>query len=295
VKPSPFEYVAPASIDEALERLRASDGAKVLAGGQSLMPMLNLRLTAFDELIDLGGIDGLDYIEPGEGGVRIGAMTRQRQVEKSPVIAQHVPLLREALRYVGHAATRSRGTVGGSIVHADPSAEIGTVLLALGGRLRVRGAGDRDRWIDATDLFITYFTSALEPDEIAVEAWFPGAPSSSGSAFLEVARRSGDFALASAAAQVVIQDRVIRRASVAIGGASAVARRISAAEQALVGADTADGAAVRAAAETVRNEIQGRDDLHGSAEYRLHVAGVLFERAVRLAVRRASANGRSDA
>jgi CO/xanthine dehydrogenase FAD-binding subunit len=295
VKAPPFEYVAPASLAEALERLRASDGAKVLAGGQSLMPMLNLRLTAFDELIDLGGIDGLDYIEPGERGVRIGAMTRQRRVEKSPVAAEQVPLLREALGYVGHAATRSRGTIGGSIVHADPSAEIGTVLLALGGRLRVRGASDRDRWIDASDLFITYFTSALEPDEIAVEVWFPDAPPSSGSAFLEVARRSGDFALVSAAAQVVVEGGIIRQAWVAIGGASSVARRISAAEQALVGADPADGTALRAAAYTARNQIQCRDDLHGSAEYRSHVAGVLFERAVRLAASRASTDGGSDA
>jgi carbon-monoxide dehydrogenase medium subunit len=295
VKPAPFAYVAPASLDEALERLSSSDGAKILAGGQSLMPIMNLRLASFDELIDLGAVEGLAYIEPDDGGVLIGAMTRQRVAERSAALAERVPLLHEALAYVGHPATRVRGTVGGSIVHADPAAEIGTVLVALDGRLRVRKAGGRERWIGASELFTTYFTTTLEAHEIALAAWFPAAPPRGGAAFMEVARRSGDFALTSVAAQVVLDDGAIHDARIAIGGASATPWRAREAERLLGGADPDDRAAVRAAAEAARAGIQPRTDLHASPEYRRHVTGVLVERAVTLAAERAlTAPQRSD-
>lgn len=203
MKPPPFEYHAPATVDEALALLAGLEDAKVLAGGQSLMPLLNFRLATPAHLVDVNRLPGLDRVYERDGGVAVGALVRQAEAERSPLLASACPLLAAALGHVAHPVIRNRGTVVGSIVHADPAAELPAVLLALGGRLRVRSQrGERE--IAAADLFQGVFETAVEPDELAVEAWFPrfGGPV----AIAEESRRHGDFALAGA---VRAGDRVV--------------------------------------------------------------------------------------
>ncbi|HXF81881.1 MAG TPA: FAD binding domain-containing protein, partial [bacterium] len=203
MKPAPFRYAAPESLDEALGLLRrfGAEG-KVLAGGQSLVPLLNMRLVRPAVLIDLNRVRSLDYIVHGAGRgptreVRLGAMTRQRAAERSPLVRMELPLLAEALAYVGHPQIRNRGTVGGSVAHADPSAELPAVLAALDGRVVLRSARGA-RTLSAEEFFRGYLTTALAPDELLVELRLPAHPHR-GTAFLEVARRHGDFALAGVA------------------------------------------------------------------------------------------------
>jgi aerobic carbon-monoxide dehydrogenase medium subunit len=184
LKPSKFTYHAPHNIDEAISLLSQYDGsARVLAGGQSLIPIMNFRLAAPAALVDLGKIANLAYIREDGGKVRIGAMTRQRSIEFSPLIGEKLPLLREAIGWVGHLPTRSRGTVGGSIAHADPSTEIPMVLQALEGEVSARGPNG-ERTIEAEDLFVAHLTTALEPDEILTETRFPVMPADAGYAEL---------------------------------------------------------------------------------------------------------------
>jgi CO/xanthine dehydrogenase FAD-binding subunit len=287
MKPAPFLYSRPDSIEVALERLRANDGAKLLAGGQSLVPMLNLRLATPNELVDLGGIAELRQLTVTEDAVLTGAMTTQRTVERSAAVHERVPLLIDALKHVGHAVTRNRGTVGGSIMHADPSAEIGTALLALDGRLRVCSAERGERWVPAEELFFTYFTTTVEPDELTIEVEFPVSPAGAGHAFVEVTRRAGDFALASAAVQLMLSGTVIADIRIAVGGAASTPVRAREAEAALVGQELEDVAALRRAAKVPPPAVRFRRDVHASAEYRRHVTSVLIERAVRAAARSA--------
>src|SRR5207245_2576582 len=212
VKPPKFEYHAPKSLDEALEALGRYDGdAKVLAGGQSLMPLLNFRLARPAALVDLNRIASLAYIREQDGQVRFGAMTRQRTIEFSPVVAQRLPLLKEATRWVGHLPIRTRGTIGGSIAHADPSAEYPAVLAARGGK--------GERVIRAADLFQTYLTTNLAPDEILTEVRLPAMPAGAGYALEEFARRHGDFAIVGIAAIVVREGQRCKRARLATAGA----------------------------------------------------------------------------
>src|SRR5437763_8861577 len=233
MKPAKFDYHAPASVEEALALLQRYGGdAKILAGGQSLMPLMNFRLSRPAALVDLNRIASLAYVSEHDGQVRLGAMTRQRTIEFSPVVARRLPLLREATRWVGHLPIRTRGTIGGSLAHADPSAEYPAVLTALEGEVVARGATG-DRVIRAADLFQTYLTTNLAPDEILTEVRLPAMPAGAGYALEEFARRHGDFAIVGIAAVVVREGQRCTMARLATAGAGPVPVRLRAAEEIL--------------------------------------------------------------
>lgn len=289
MKPPRFDYHAPATVDEALALLGRYGGeAKVLAGGQSLMPLLNFRLSRPAALVDLNRIPALAYIQEMDGQVRLGAMTRQRAVEFSPVVARRLPLLAEATRWVGHLPIRTRGTIGGSIAHADPSAEYPCVLTALEGEVVVRGPKGQ-RVLKPAELFQTYLTTSLVPDEILVEVRLPVLPAGAGFAFEEFARRHGDFAIVGIAAVVVLDGARCAKARLATAGAGPVPLRLRGAEEILEGQGL-DDAAIQTAARRASELVEPDSDIHGSAEYRRHLTGVLTARALRRAV--AVAKGR---
>ncbi|MEZ5100128.1 MAG: xanthine dehydrogenase family protein subunit M [Thermoleophilia bacterium] len=265
MKPPPFDYHRPESLEEAL-RLRAELGpdASVLAGGQSLVPMLNMRLARPAALIDLNRVPGLAGIRVEGGAVRVGAMTRHRALERSDEAHAACPLLREALGLVAHAIVRNRGTIGGSIAHADPAAELPSVLTVLGGHVvatSVRG----QRTVAASDLFEFHFTTSLEPDELVTEVVFPLPPSGAGTAFLEISRRHGDYALAGVAC--VVANGSTRLCFTGVGPTPV-----------LVESDDPEAAAAA---------TQPADDIHGTARYRRALVRVLARRATALARERA--------
>jgi CO/xanthine dehydrogenase FAD-binding subunit len=240
VKPPPFEYEAPASVEEALPLV--GPDSVVLAGGQSLVPLLNLRLAQPELVVDVNGLTELAYIEAGDGPLRIGAMTRQVALERSELVRERWPLLHKAVRLVGHPQIRSRGTVGGSVAHADPAAELPVALLALGARLHLRSAtGSRE--IDASGFFLGALHTAREPDELLVEIEVPEQPAATGTGFAEHARTHGDFATAGAAALVAPG-----YARVALLGAGDTPARSGEAEEALAGGASPREAAALAAA-----------------------------------------------
>jgi CO/xanthine dehydrogenase FAD-binding subunit len=239
VKPAPFDYVAARSLDEAVGLL--GEEAKALAGGQSLVPLLNFRLARPDLIVDINGLSELDRLEREDGVLRIGALTRQSTLERSSLVAAGWPLLSRAVRFVGHPQIRSRGTVGGSVAHADPAAELPVALAALDARFTAESPRGR-RTLGAAELFIGPLTTALEPDELLTEIVVPSPPEGAGSAFVEHARTHGDFAIAGAAAVVAPG-----HAAVALLGAGPTPLRSAAAEHALVdGAEPAAAAAVAA-------------------------------------------------
>jgi aerobic carbon-monoxide dehydrogenase medium subunit len=289
VKPAPFEYHRPETIEEAVALLgELGDAAKVLAGGQSLIPLLALRLTAFDHLIDVGRIAELQGIERRDGQVWIGAGTRLARVEASREAAAGVPLLTRATRLIGHFQIRNRGTAGGSLAHADPAAEYPAVALALGAGMQVRSPG-RERIIAAADFFDGLWTTSMEPDELLVAVSFPSWSGRCGFAVEEFARRHGDFAIAGTALGVRLdaQDRVTRCA-IGLLGLGATPQRAGRAEESVAG---------RAAGEIDAEEI-GRlamaglesvpADLQGSAEYRKRVGAAMVARAWTTAVTEAA-------
>lgn len=284
MKPAPFKYVAPESLDDAFTLLRRhGQEGKILAGGQSLVPLLNMRLARPAVLIDLNRVRSLDYIRNGKE-VRIGAMTRQRAAELSPLVRQKLPLLAEAIQYVGHPQIRNRGTVGGSIAHADPSAELPAVLVALDGKVVLQnGRGTRTLGADA--FFLTYLTTALQPDELLVEVRIP-AHDHLGTAFLEVARRHGDYALVGVAAVVDWKDERARDVRLTFTGVGGVPVRIAEAEAAATGGPLTD-TVLAEVSRIVSERLDPEADIHATVEYRKHVAGVLAERALRVAVTRA--------
>jgi carbon-monoxide dehydrogenase medium subunit len=284
MKPPKFDYHAPKTVDEAVALLARYGGdAKPLAGGQSLVPLLNFRLARPAALVDLNRVASLAGIREVNGHVAFGAMTRQRTVEFSPVVARALPLLLEATRWVGHLPIRSRGTIGGSIAHADPSAEYPAVLTALDGSVVARGPKG-ERTLTAAQLFETYLTTTLAPDEVLTEVRLPIMPAGAGWAFEEFARRHGDFAIVGIAAAVWrAGDRVTVR--LATAGAGPVPVRLRGAEEILeregLGAE-----AVRAAAARAAELVQPDSDLHASADYRRNLTRVLTERALRRALGR---------
>ena len=287
MKPAKFDYHAPASVEEALALLTRYGGdAKVLAGGQSLVPLLNFRLSRPAALIDLNRIPSLAYIRADDGEVRLGAMTRQRTIEFSPVIAERVPLLTEATRWVGHLPIRSRGTIGGSLAHADPSAEYPTVLVALDGTVVARGPRG-ERVLRAEELFQTYLTTSLEADEILVEVRLPATPAGAGYAFEELARRHGDFAMVGIAAVITRDAARCMMARLATAGTGPVPLRLRAAEE-ILERDGLGDAAIEAAARRATELVNPDSDLHASADYRRHLTGVLTARAVRRALAKAA-------
>ena len=285
MKPAAFEYFAPTTVEEAVGLLAEhGEQAKVLAGGQSLVPLMNMRLARPAVIVDINRIRSLDYIRTESGGVRIGALTRQRAAERSPHVAERCPLLRDALRWVGHAQIRNRGTIGGSIAHADPAAELTAVLAALGGEVAVRGPRGL-RVIAAPDLFVTYLTTSLDPRELLVEVRFPALPARAGWSWMEIARRHGDFALAGVGVVLAERGGVIAEARLGLTGVGPTPVRAGEAERVLVGRSPSE-ALWEEAAEAVREAIEPEGDIHASSEYRRHVAGVLIRRALGSALSR---------
>jgi aerobic carbon-monoxide dehydrogenase medium subunit len=288
MKPAPFTYAAPSTIEEAITLLSEhGDAVKLLAGGQSLMPMLNLRLARPQYIVDLNRIPGLDYLVERDGVLAVGALTRQRSLERTPSVRQGYPLLYEATRLIGHRAIRNRGTVGGSIVHADPAAELPAVLVAHGGSVQVQGPRGIRR-IAADDFFRAYLTTALEPDEILTEVRFPRPPTGTGWCFMEESRRHGDFAMVGVAVLLTLDTaRRCTRVAVVLCGVGGVPHQVAAAPALLLG-HTVDAARLRDVAQAAASEIEPESDLHASAEFRRHLSTVLIQRAVHQAAARAA-------
>ena len=285
MKPAKFEYHAPATVDEAVGLLKRYNGeARVLAGGQSLIPMMNFRVAAPAALVDLNRIPSLAYIRADGDTVRIGAMTRQRAIEFSPVVREKLPLLHEAISWVGHLPTRSRGTIGGSLAHADPAAELPMALQALEGEVVARSpAGERT--IKAGDLFSSSLTTTLKPDEILTEIRFPASPPGAAYAVEEFARRHGDFAITAIACLLVRDGTRCKMARLATGGVGPVPLRLTAAETILEQRGLAEDA-IEAAAAAAAAAVDPMSDHQGSAEYRRHLTQVLTRRAVQKALAR---------
>jgi len=282
VKPPPFEHYEPRTLDEALELLRRYGGeAKILAGGQSLMPLLNFRLSRPAALVDLNRIPSLAGIREADGRLRIGAMTRQRTIEFSPLVRDRLPLLREATSLVGHLPIRTRGTIGGSLAHADPAAEYPAITAALDGELVVRGPGG-ERLLRPAEFFVSYLTTALAPDDVLVEVRLPVAPPRSGWAFEEFSRRHGDFAIVAIAALVVADGPRCQVARLAAAGAGATPIRLQGAEEILQREGLSDRN-LAAAAERAAELVQPDGDLHASAAHRRQLTRVLTQRALRRA------------
>lgn len=284
MKPAPFEYVAAESVEEALAALQKNNpDGKILAGGQSLLPLLNLRLTKPKLLVDLNGISGLDGIRETPEGLAIGAMTRQSKLEHSLLVRQRCPLLAEAIRYIGHVAIRHRGTIGGSLAHADPAAELPALALALDAKFAIAGRGT-DRVISAEEFFLDFLTTALAPDEILRQIVFPIIRPSSGYALEEIARRHGDFAIAGVVVIVDLDDAgKIAEARVALFGLAPTPVRARQAERALVGRELDDRAMLDAAV-LLEEVLEPPGDIRASSAYRKHAAAVLLSRALKRAV-----------
>ena len=283
MKPCAFEYVRPTAADEAIELLERYDAeAKILAGGQSLLPLMNFRLAAPAYVVDTNRIAELSYIRRTNGVLAFGAMTRQGDIEDSPVVAESCPLLLEATRLVGHRTIRNRGTIGGSIAHADPSAEYPAVLAALDGEVVVRGPTG-ERVISAGDLFLTICTTTMAPNELLVEVRMPVLPAGTGSAFVELNRRHGDWAIVGAAAVVTVdEDGSCSEARIALAGVGGTPIRCREAEASLAGRDLKDDVLAEAA-ERSAAVAEPSDDLHASADYKRAMIQVFVERALRLA------------
>jgi carbon-monoxide dehydrogenase medium subunit len=285
VKPPPFEYHAPGSLDESLALLAEhGDDAKVLAGGQSLVPLMSLRLAHPAVIIDLNGVSELTPLREADGGVSVGAMVRERGAERSELVASRIPLLAAALPHIGHAAIRSRGTVGGSLAHADPAAELPAVAAALDATLVARSQARGERTIPASEFFLGYFTSALEPDEILTEVRWPSALAGTGATVEEACRRHGDFAMIGVAVSLRVDSGSVAEARIALLGAADTPVRATAAEAAITGAKAGDEA-WRAAADEALRGLQPPSDLHASSAYRKHVGAVLVRRALEKAAR----------
>lgn len=295
MKPAPFEYFSPTTEEEALALL-AEYGyeAKVLAGGQSLIPMMNFRLAQPSVLVDINRINELAFINGNQdgGGLRIGAMARHRSVEHNELVAERAPLISEAMQHVATVQVRTRGTFGGSLAHADPSAELTAVSVALEGSMLLRSQRG-ERWVPANEFFLGLFTSVLEPDELLVEVKFPPLPERTGCALVEIARRPHDFALVGVSAAVTLQeDGRCQQACLvlfSVGDGPVVAHQ---AAELLKGQELTPGS-LRAAAETLaQQDVDPGSDIHASAEYRRQLAGVLSYRALEKAYKRARGDGR---
>ena len=286
MKPAAFVYIAPNSLEAAAEAIAAANGdGKILAGGQSLMPLLNFRMARPSVIVDLMHIPDMSFIERRGDTVAIGALTRHVDLEFSDLIAQKLPVMAAAMPHVAHLAIRNKGTIGGSLSHADPAAELPMLAVFYGATIKVQGISGR-RDILAEDFFVSALTNCLDPDEIVFEIGFPVLTSHAGWAFEEVARRFGDFALASIAVSLEILDNRIVDARVAVMGVADTPRCLREAEKALTGAQGGSKTAARFA-EVVRACVSPESDIHVSAEYRKNLIGALAERAFTTAWTRA--------
>jgi CO/xanthine dehydrogenase FAD-binding subunit len=286
MKPAAFDYVVAESIEAAVAALAAANGeAKILAGGQSLVPMLNFRLLRPAILVDINRIPDLAFIEETADAIIVGALTRHHRLETSPLIARHLPVVAEALRHVAHLAIRNRGTIGGSLSHADPAAELPMLALLLDATFHVASrAGPRT--VAAGDFFFGALTVDLAPNELLTRIVLPKLPAATGWGFAEVARRSGDFALAAVAATLTLRDGAIGEARIAMTGVDETAKRASEAEALLAGG-TLTPDLIETTVAAVRTNVNPPADLHASADYRRHLVGVLAGRALTDAWRRA--------
>jgi len=286
MKPPAFDYIAAGSIAMAFEALaQAGDDAKIIAGGQSLVPMLNFRMLRPSVLVDINRIAGLDVIEATSEAIHVGALTRHYQLETSPLIARHLPVLSCAMTHVGHLAIRNRGTIGGSLAHADPAAELPMMALLLDAELRIASTSG-ERTVAARDFLLGALTVDLAAGEIITGIVLPKLPPHTGWGFEEVARRHGDFALAAVAATVTVSDGAIEQARIALTGVGATALRAHQAEGLLIGR-ALEADLTHRAIDAVRDAIGPETDLHASSDYRRHLAGVLTGRALAAAWRRA--------
>jgi len=288
MKPAAFEYVVANSIEQAVATLAQAGGdAKILAGGQSLVPMLNFRLLRPAILVDINRIPDLAFIEDAGDAVKIGALTRHHQLETSPVIAKHFPILSHAMTHVAHLAIRNRGTIGGSLSHADPAAELPMMALLLSAKLHII-SGRGKRTVDAREFFLDALTVDLAEDELLTEIHLPKLPPHTGWGFEEVPRRAGDFALAAVAVTITMSAGAMKEARIALTGVAPTPVRASEAEALLVG-QKFEAKLIAHVTEAVRAAIEPETDLHASSDYRRHLAGVLAGRALAAALQRAGA------
>jgi aerobic carbon-monoxide dehydrogenase medium subunit len=288
MKPAAFDYYAPTTVEDVMALLkRHGSDARLLAGGQTLLPMMNFRLAAPEIIIDLNRIPDLAYIKTVGERVQIGAMTRQRALEFSPVIARDLPLLHEAIKMVGHLPTRSRGTIGGSLANADSAAEIPMILQVLEGEVLVRGPNG-ERMIPASELVLDAMTTSLAEDEMLAEVRFPVMPHGAWFAVEEFSRRHGDFAIAAVAAMLVVKGGLCEKARIATAGVSSFSSRLRAAEEALEGRPV-DPDAIAKAAEAAADAVEPVSDRNASEEYRRHLTKVLTTRVLK----RAAETGKS--
>jgi len=287
MKPATFEYVVVDSVMKGVTVLSEARGeAKILAGGQSLVPMLNFRLVRPAILVDINRIRELAFIEETGNTIRVGALTRHYELEISPVLAKHLPVVASAMTHVAHLAIRNRGTIGGSLSHADPAAELPMMALLLNARLQVVSSKG-ERTVAALDFFRDALTVDLGEDEIVTEIHLPKLPPNTGWGFEEVARRAGDFAVAAVAATVTASDDKIEEARIALTGVAPTPVRAQKAE-ALLRGEKIETKLIERVIEAVRSMIAPDSDLHASSDYRRHLAGVLTGRAVRAAWKRAT-------
>jgi carbon-monoxide dehydrogenase medium subunit len=278
MKPPPFSYHDPQTVADVVGLLGRLENAKLLAGGQSLMPMLNMRFVQPDHIIDLNRVEGLAFVRENGAGIEIGAMTRQRELEFSDLVRRRCPLMRDAIHLIGHRQTRNRGTLGGSLCHLDPAAELVAVAAALDAVVTVTGPGGA-REVDFAAFPVAYMTPAVEPTELLTAVRFPAWPENHGHGFVEFARRHGDFAIVSAAA-LLTEDAAgnVTRASVTVGGMGVAPVRVAAVEQGLMG-HRPDDKLLREVCEACR-KLEAVDDVHAPASYRQHLATVMARRAL---------------
>jgi CO/xanthine dehydrogenase FAD-binding subunit len=290
MKPTPFEYHDPVTIDEALDLMsQLGDEARPLAGGQSLVPLMNFRLLRPAHLIDLNGVKDLNYLDAENGPLRIGAMTRQRQLERSLDIDQRWPLLREATGFIGHIQIRNRGTVGGSLAHAFPSAELPVAMVTLDASMTIRAKTTR-RSVHAEDFFLSYMTTALDPGELLTEINIPPLPLNTGWSYQEVSRRHGDFALAGAASVITLDaNGNIHNARLTL--TSTTPFRAKKAEDSMLGEKPSD-ALFKNAARWASENLEQDSDIHASAEYRRSACAALAYRTLIRSAQRAKEMGK---
>ena len=292
MKPPKFDYRDPETLQEALGLLQQyGDEAKVLAGGQSLMPLMNMRLARPAVILDINRLSELAYISPtAEGGLAIGGLTRQRTVEQSSLVRERNPLLAAAAPYIGHFQIRNRGTIGGSLAHADPAAELCAVSVALEAEVVLTSDGNQ-RVVRAADLFVSYYATEMEPVELLTEIRIPAWPTGWGWGFEEVSRRSGDFALVGAATLIQLDGaQLCRGIRITLFGIGGTPVKMHTAETVLVGRKV-DDAALQEISGLVSQELDPDSDVHASAEYRREVGGVLVRRTLEAALARAKRNG----
>jgi carbon-monoxide dehydrogenase medium subunit/2-furoyl-CoA dehydrogenase FAD binding subunit len=280
MKPCAFEYFNPQSVQEAIELLdRYGDEAKIIAGGQSLVPMMNFRLARPEILIDISAIKELEYIKTEGDELVIGALARERDIEQSPLVLEKWPFLSKAISFIGHSAIRNRGTIGGSLVHADPSAEIPTSLCALNGNVKVVGPSG-EKILEPEEFFLTYLTTSLEPSDLLVEVRIPALPEKTGWSFGELSRRSGDFAIVAVGILLFTETPgVCREARISMGGVAPTPVRAEEAEALLAGQKITKKL-IAAAAQQAAEETDTEPDYHASAEYRMDMARVFVQRGL---------------